>query len=132
VNPPRPLPTLATVQAAVEATLRELRGARIDIDALKTESKAIRAKVLETEEIIRISRLPGPSSLSPVPAAPQPRPSMAARAAQSAPGKVGAALMIGTGALTVAGQIVALWKPEYTGPIFQALRLLASLGGGDP
>lgn len=129
INPPRPLPTLATIQASVDAALRELRGARLDIDHLKTSSKAIREQLSETEDIIRISRVPRPASLSPIPT--EPRPSMAVKAAKGT-SKAGKVLMIGTGLLTVAGQVISFWRPEYTGPVTQALRLLASLGGGEP
>jgi hypothetical protein len=129
IVPPRALPTVATVQASVDTVLREVRGARSDLDAIKGEIKAIRSKVLETEEqIIRISHLPSPASLTPLPT--EPRPSMAVKAASKA-SRAGKVLMIGTGILTVAGQIISLWKPEYTGPVIQALKLLASLGGND-
>ena len=107
--------------------MREVRGARLDIDALKTGMKALREKL--DEEIARIGRPPSATSLSPVPE--PPRPSMAAKAAKGT-GKIGAFLMIGTGVLAVAGEVAKLWRPEYVGPIAQALRLLASLAGGEP
>jgi hypothetical protein len=57
------------------------------------------------------------------------RPSLAVKAARGTT-RVGKVLMICAGVLSVAGQVVAIWKPAYAGPIVEALRLLASLGGG--
>lgn len=137
-------PTLATVQLALETVLRELLGARLDIESLKAHVRAIRDRASEMEEIIRVTHLPGPGALfsltpgpssSTVPPGPmsEPRPSLPVRAAQStfAGGKwLGKWGVLVSGGLALAGQFVALWKPEYAGPIIQALRLLASLGGG--
>ncbi len=117
--PPRPLPSLATVQTTVEVLVGQIKGMRLDIEAL---GKLVREQPLD----VRIA-----SSAPPAPLTPQPRPSMAAKAAHGG-SKVAQIVMIATGILTVAGQIAAVWKPQYTGPIVQALRLLASLGGGDP
>jgi len=64
-----------------------------------------------------------------MPAAAEPRPSLAVKAATGTK-RVGKVLMIATGILSIAGQIIALWKPAYAGPIIEALRLLGSLGGG--
>lgn len=121
VPPPRPLPTVATVQSTVEVLVGQVKGLRRDVDEL------IQLIRNPPPEVIRFS-VPPSITTTPVP---ESRPSIAAKAAQST-SKLGKVLMIGTGVLTVAGQLVALWKPEYTGPIIQALRLLASLGGGDP
>lgn len=120
--PPRPIPTLATVQTTIEAVMGQVKGLRLELEALTAMTRY--------PDVLRVSRVPSPASLLPSPV-PEPRPSMAAKAAHGA-GKWGKVAMIATGALTVVGQVVALWKPEYTGPIVQALRLLASLGGGDP
>lgn len=129
INPPRPLPTLATVQASVDALLREMRGARLDIDGLKTEVKTVRAKVSDTEEIIRISHLPSPASLVPSSLIPPPasRPSIAAKAAQKGL-DLGKYTAIVIGVLSVVAQVVAQFKPAYLGPITSMLKLL---GGGD-
>lgn len=127
IAPPRPLPTTATVQALVEVLLREMRGVRIDIDQLKTDVKAVRLQVVPDPDVIRLSPLPRPSAL---PVVPSPRPSMAAKAAHGT-GRVGRAVLLATGALTVAGQVVALWRPEYAGPLAQALKLLAAIGGAE-
>jgi hypothetical protein len=43
---------------------------------------------------------------------------------------VGKIVMVATGILSVVGQVIAIWRPEYSGPIIDALRLLASLGSG--
>lgn len=132
--PPRALPTVATVAAGVEALLREMRGLRIDVEAVKTDTKALRSQLTETEEIIRISRLPSPASLSPVPSTPPPtapRPSMAAKAATGS-GKAGKWILLGSGVLTVVAQAIAMFnKPEY-GPIVAALRVLLSSLTGAP
>lgn len=119
--PPRPIPTVATVQTTVEVLVGQIKGLRLEVERL--------GKLMSEPDVLRISRVPSPTSLMPTPV-PAPRPSMAVKAAKGA-GQWGKIIMIGTGALTVLGQVVALWKPEYTGPIIQALRLLASLGGGD-
>jgi hypothetical protein len=121
VPPPRPIPTLATVQTTVEVCVKHIKDMRLQVDALE--------KLVKGADVLRISSVPSPGSLNPPP--PEPRPSMAVKAAQGA-GKWGRVIMIGTGVLTVAGQLVAVWKPEYTGPFIQALRLLASLGGAEP
>jgi hypothetical protein len=126
---PRPLPTLATVQAATEAALREMRGARLDIDTLKTEIKAVRSKLYETEEqILRISRLPStppisvlPSVPSAPPSKPTPRPSMAAVAAKRGL-DLGKYTAIVIGVLSVAGQVAAVFQPKYVGPITAILK----------
>jgi len=118
VPPPRPIPTLATVQTTVEVLVGQIKGLRLDTERL---GKLIAAP---PPDVLRISTPPNSTS-----AAPPPRPSMAAKAAKGG-GWLGKAVLIASGVLTVAGQIVAVWKPEYTGPIIQALRLLGSLGGG--
>lgn len=58
------------------------------------------------------------------------RPSLAAQAAKGTT-RLTKGLVVAIGLLSVAGQIIAIWKPEYAGPIIEALRLLASLGGGE-
>lgn len=68
-------------------------------------------------------RLPRPA---PLPT--ETRPSLAVEAARQT-GRVTRVIMIATGALSVVGQIIAIWQPRYAGPISEALRLLATLGG---
>lgn len=117
--PPRPLPSLATVQTTVEVLVGQIKGLRLEVERL--------GKIITDpapKDVLRISHVP---SAPPLPT----RPSMAAKAAIGG-GKVAKVAMIATGVLTVAGQLATLWRPEYTGPIAQALKLLASLGGGDP
>lgn len=123
--PPRPLPTIATLQTLVEATLREVRGARLDIDTIRTDAKTIRTKVLETEEIIRISRLPSLSSVTPTP--PSARPSMAVAAAKKGL-NLGKNTAIVIGLLSLVAQVVAQFQPRYSGPLTAILKVL----GVDP
>lgn len=135
-RPPRALPTLATVQASIDLQARELRGARLDIDALKTEVKAIRLQLEETADNIRISFIPkAPALPTPMPASaptstpvPAPRPSLAAKGAKGA-GKVGKWIFFGLGVAATVAQVLAE-HTAYRGPLLELLRVLGSLGGG--
>ena len=128
--PPRPLPTIANVHTTVEVLVGHVKNLRLEVEAL---SKLITDP---PPEVLRVPRLPSPESLVPpstptvATPAPSSRPSMAAKAAKDA-GKFGRALMVATGVLTIAGQIASLWRPEYTGPIEQALRLLKAIVGAE-
>jgi hypothetical protein len=133
--PPRPIPTLATVQTTVEVLVGQVKGLRADVASVSERVDALGERMTDPAlAVLRFSKPPtlesiaSPATSTPVP---QSRPSMAAKAAKGT-SKATKLLMIATGALSVAGQVVALWEPEYTGPIIQALRLLASLGGGHP
>lgn len=101
-NPPRPLTSVGTLTVVLDK-----------VEAMQKDLASLNKFVAE-----RTATLPPPS-----------RPSLAVKAAEGT-SRVTKALMIATGVLSVAGQIVAIWKPAYAGPIIEALRLLASLGGG--
>lgn len=117
--PPRPIPTIATVQTTVEVLVGQTKGLRLEVERLG---------LLITNPAPDVLRFSTPPASTPTPT---PRPSMAVKAALGG-GKVAKIVIIATGILTVAGQLAAVLKPEYTGPIVQALRLLASLGGAEP
>jgi hypothetical protein len=119
-----PTPTLAAVLDLLEGMAAQIEGGRTDIDDLTLTVKAIDRRI--EPQVIRISAVPSPESL--VPSPPAPRPSMAVKAARGTT-RVGQIVMVGTGILSVTGQVIAIWKPQYAGPIIEALRLLASLGG---
>lgn len=80
-----------------------------------------------TPEIIeRLSSIPPPES----------RPSRAVQAAQKT-GTAAKVFTLGLGVLALAGQGIALWRPEYTGPIVGALKLVLAgaqmlFGDGTP
>jgi hypothetical protein len=109
--PARPLTTTAALVVKVETVLDQVAFLRQDVAAL--------ARMVDRRS------LPSPESIPVV----EPRPSLAVKAAKGTT-HVGKVLMIATGVLSVVGQVIALWKPAYAGPIIEALRLLASLGGG--
>lgn len=110
--PARPLTTTAALVVRVETVLDQVAMVRQDVAAL--------AKVVAERH-----SLPAPESI-PVD---KPRPSLAVKAAKGTT-HIGKGLMIAMGVLSVVGQVIAVWKPAYAGPIIEALRLLASLGGG--
>lgn len=110
--PGRPTTMTATLVVRVETVLDEVARVRQEVAAL--------AKLIASR-----STQPTPDSIPVV----EPRPSLAVKAARQGT-RWGRALMIATGVLSVVGQVIALWKPAYAGPIIEALRLLASLGGG--
>lgn len=117
--PPRPLPNIATVQTTVEVCIGQLKGLRLEVEAL---SKLIRDP---PPDVLRIS-------VPPVSGPQPPRPSMAAKAAQGTT-RVGKWILIGTGALTVLSQALTMLDRPELGPVVQALRvLLAALGGSPP
>jgi hypothetical protein len=109
--------TLATLVSRIETILEQIEAMRGELGAL---TRAIADGPLRLDVTIPRDALP---------IVVEPRPSLAVKAAQRTK-RIGRVLMIGTGVLSVAGQIIALWKPAYKGPIIQALQLLASLGGG--
>ncbi len=113
-SPARPLTTTAALVVRVETVLDQVAMVRRDVATL-AKLIAERQPVQEPEA-------------QPVPMV-QPRPSLAVKAAKRTT-RIGKGLMIATGVLSVVGQVIALWKPAYAGPIIEALRLLASLGGG--
>lgn len=115
------MPTLATVQTTVEVLVGQIKGLRLEIDRLG---------LIITDPLPSVLRISAPP-LVPTNITIPPRPSMAVKAALGG-GKLAKIVLIVTGVLTVAGQLAAVIKPEYTGPIVQALRLLGSLGGADP
>lgn len=119
--PPRPVPTLLTLQSALDVLTGQVRGYREEVDAAL-------AKASE-QAVLRFSAPPSPDSLAP----PPPRPSMAAKAAHGT-AKVSGKVLAVLGAVAAIGQVAAVWMPQYAGPIAQALRLLAALvsGGSDP
>lgn len=114
--PPRPLPTLTSLQASVDAAVREIRGARLDVDQLKTSLRAVRA-TLDAPTPPPISIIPKPT---PVPEA---RPSMAAKAAHGTRvfGKYTAYVVA---VAAVLGQVIAAALPHQQGPLVELLRVL--------
>lgn len=126
-RPDRPLTATGTLVVRVETILDEIARLRQDVAAL---GKSIDERVSLPPPVI----LPMPEAGESTPddsktAAGAVRPSLAVKAAEGTT-QFTKVLMIAAGILSVAGQIVAVWKPAYAGPIVEALRLLASLGGG--
>jgi len=111
--PARPLTTTAALVVRVETVLDQVAFLRQDVAAL---TKLLAGRQSE----------PSPES---IPVVVEPRPSLAVKAAREGT-RWGRVLMMATGVLSVVGQVIALWKPEFGGPIVEALRLIASLGGG--
>ena len=125
-RPARTLPTLATVQASLDAVLRELRGARLDIESLKGELRGVRGQLADTADEIKISFLPKAPTAPPTPV-PESRPSMAAKAGKATT-KVGKWVFFGLGLAASVAQILAA-HTNYRGPLLELLRVLGSLGG---
>lgn len=127
VPPPRPLPSLATVQTTVEVLVGQIKGLRLDVERLGLLVGGL------PQDVPRAPPAPVISYVTPTPVPPSTptrRPSMAAKAALGT-GRVGKVLVIATGALTVMGQLAALLEPKYVGPLEQAIRVLRALVGGD-
>lgn len=113
------------MQTTVEVLVGQMKGLRLEVEALS------RLITDPPPAVLRVPPVPAREELAPPSVPTAKRPSMAVKAARDA-SSLGKVVMIGTGVLTVAGQLVSLIRPEYTGPIVQALRLLASLGGAEP
>lgn len=109
--PARPLTTTAALVVRVETVLDQVAMVRQDVAALAKVVVERSMRSPESEPVV------------------DPRPSLAVKAAKGTT-HIGKGLMIAMGVLSVVGQVIALWKPAYAGPIIEALRLLASLGGG--
>lgn len=130
----RSLPTIGTVQAQVDANGETLGLVGADVAAVRRDVELIRRHLLGDPDVIRLSPLPTPSQLAPPAVPTERRPSLAVQAANATmkgTGKLGRFIVIATAALSIAGQIAALWEPRYTGPIVQALQLLAAFGGAE-
>jgi hypothetical protein len=117
---PRPTVTLTAVLDLLEGMAAQIEGGRTDIDELALTVRAIDRRA--GPEVIRISTVPSPESLTPQPSAP--RPSMAVKAAKGSTAGVKWA-SIGLGVLTVGVQILAsaLTSPQQ-GPLVALLKVL--------
>lgn len=122
--PARPLTATATLVVRVETCLEEIAAARQEIAGLRSfigcPLAASAAAVANDSANDR--SLPPPARLPVV----EPRPSLGVQAARHTT-QWSRRLMIALGVLSVAGQVVAIWKPHIGGPIVDALKLLASL-----
>ena len=98
-----------------------------EVAAMRADLSALMTLVVERRSLPAPAAIPIVDAPASIPVVVE-RPSLAVKAAKGTT-HVGKVVMIAAGILSVAGQVVALWKPE-AGPIVEALRLLASLGGG--
>jgi hypothetical protein len=130
--PPRPNQKTPLSRAAAEPSSEppvdvELEPPPAELDEPTREliAKAIAAALGSNG--VRISSVP-PASSEP------PRSSMrvAADVGKAAAVKVGVPGLIGTGALTLLGGLVALWRPEYLVPIVKLLMALHAAQSGTP
>lgn len=120
-GPPAPLPTVSTVSRQLQGVASQLHGARNDIDGLTERLKLVH------EGLAQLGNPSPPATGSSLPAV-APRPSMAAQAAKGTV-KAGQYVLIALGALGVAAQVAALYKPGLVGPIQTLIDLLKLLQG---
>ena len=108
-------PKDATATAASQAVVPSLTEAQMQAFRAAFESALIR------------------SGSQPPPALATPAPSSSMRAAAKTGGKLGKWGTLALGVLAFVGQVI-VWiaKPEYAGPIVQAIKVIASLAGGAP
>lgn len=128
---PQPIPTVGTISRQLQGVAGQLHGARNDLDALTERVRLIQQDAAESVGVAaelrkRLLELP-PSSAGGGSLSPQPRPSMAVQAAQKA-SSFGKYSLIVIGALGVAAQVAAQFKPGLVGPIQVLIQLL----GGQP
>lgn len=125
-GPPTPIPSIGTISRQLQGVAGQLHGARNDLDAL-TE----RVRLLQQDSVDIRSRFPDPPALPPAAGGssltPAPRPSLAVQAVQKA-GSLGKYGLIALGALGLAAQVAAVFKPGLVGPIQTLTDLIKSLG----
>jgi len=124
---PTPIPSIGTISRQLQGVAGQLHGARNDLDALTERVRLVQQDSAELRKLLKdppaLPSAAGGSSLSPAPT-----PSMAVQAAQKA-GSLGKYTLIVIGALGVASQVAALFKPGLVGPIQVLIDLLQQLGG---
>lgn len=133
--PPRP--TKPLTRAAAESPSEPPVVVELDHSPLAELDAGTRARLADiiaravTAELgqVRISSVP-PAAES----EPPPRSSMrvAADVGKAAAVKVGVPGLIGTGAITLLGGLVALWRPEYLVPILKLLAAIHAAHTGTP
>lgn len=127
---PLPPPTLESLLLRVEALVGQMQGARGDVDSVRELAESILREIKGGDpRVIHIPTLPSLDSLTPVPST-ESRPSKAVVAAKKGIDLGRYALLV-TGGLTVVSQVVALWRPEYTGAVTAILRLVRLVFGLD-
>lgn len=123
LEPPRPLPTLASIYNLVAGVAGQIGGLRADVDTLLERTAPPPVVVDVTPE--------GDAPPSPS-VAPTLRPSRLAQAG-SAAGWAGKVIVGGTGALTLISTVISLADDPQYAPALQALRVLGrwllKLGG---
>jgi hypothetical protein len=129
---PVAIPTLGTISRQLQGVAGQLHGARNDIDGLQERVRLLQQDSLENVRVAaelkkRMVELPLPPSAGGSSLTPEPRKSMAVQAAQKA-GSFGKYSLIVIGALGVAAQVAAVFKPGLVGPIQMLIQLL----GGQP
>ncbi len=112
-------PTLATVARQIVAVSKQIALLRNDLDTISAKQTAVRDDVGSALRSL---------SVAPLPAASVPTPSLAAKAAQKTVGVTRYGL-IALGALGVAAQIAAQFKPGMVGPIQTLIQLLQMITG---
>lgn len=131
---PQPIPTVGTISRQLQGVAGQLHGARNDLDGLTERVRLLQQDATESAAVAaelrkRLLEMPPPSaggvSLTPQP---QPRPSLAVQAAVKT-GSFGKYTLIALGALGVAAQIAAQFKPGLVSPIQTLIQLLQALGG---
>ena len=101
--PPAPIPTIGTISRQLQGLAGQLQGVRNDIDEIRQ----------------RISTPPAPATSG----APAARPSLAVQAGKATL-NLGKWTAVVLGALALAGQIAAQFKPGLVGPIQMAIQLI--------
>jgi hypothetical protein len=119
---PRPAPTLTGVLDLLEGMAAQIEGGRDDIDNLALTVAALDRRI--GPEVIRISTVPSPESLTPAP--PAPRPSMAVKAAKGSKAGIKWA-SIGLGVLTLGVQVLASALTNQQGPLVALLKVLLTV-----
>jgi hypothetical protein len=136
---PPPVPqapaTVGTISRQLQGVAGQLHGARNDLDGLTERVRLLQRDAAESVGVAaelrkRLLELPPPPAAPDVGASltPRPRPSLAVQAAVKG-GSVGKYLLIVIGALGVAAQVAALFKPNIVGPIQTLIQLLQALAG---
>ncbi len=115
-------PTLATVARQIVAVSKQIALLRNDLDEISAKQSAVRQDV---GVVLRsVSAAPPAGDISPA----TPTPSLAVKAAQKTVGVTRYGL-IALGALGVAAQVAALFKPGMVGPIQTLIQLLQLVTG---
>lgn len=126
------IPTVGTVSRQLQGMAAQVHGLRNDVDNLSERQKTLAEDVaalrkrLCDEPVLAAAGVVIASASQPVAA--QPRPSLAVQAAKSTAGFGKYGLMV-LGALGLAAQIAAVYRPGLVGPLQTLIQMLQMLGG---